>query len=542
MSARLVDATGLPITRGDVQRSRMRALIGGNGSSPYDATDYQSPEMAGWNPWLGSPDVETNPYRDRAVARIRDVVRNDGWAAGAISRITDATVGADFRLSARPDYRALRRAYGESFDATWAKEYGEAREAAWRSWAYCPGRWSDTTRRWTVPQLLRLAFRHYLVEGECLAVLPWRPGNIGYGRARYATTVQLIDPDRLSNPQLRPDTLTVRGGVEIDDDGAPVAYHIRQAHQQDWFAAGKTVVWDRIARETAWGRPMTVHHFDPDRAGQHRPVGGILTPVLARLKMLAQYDRVELQAAIVNAIFGAYIESPFDPDDVQASLDGGDELSRYQQDRLDFHKDRRLTAGNVRLATLYPGEKISTIANSRPSSAFDAFEGAALRNLSSAIGISFSSLSGDFRGSSYSSERQALLNEWRTITRRRLDFGAGFCGRIADAQHEEAFERGELPLPAGAPDYAEARAEYNRGFWIGPGRGWVDPTKEPEGARLKIASGLSTLEHEAAESSGMDWEEILDQRQLEQQAAEARGLDLDMQVGGSPPAPEKEDA
>ncbi|MBX6382089.1 MAG: phage portal protein [Microbispora sp.] len=533
---KLIDQYGRAITRGEVHRARVKALVGGNSSSPFDAADYNSPEMAGWNPWLGSPDVETNPYRDRAVARIRDLVRNDGWAAGAVTRITDATVGADFRLSARPDYRALARKYGPAFDAVWAKEYADAREASWRAWAYDPGRWCDTTRRWTVPQIIRLAFRHYLVEGEALAVLPWRPERVGYGRARYATTVQLVDPDRLSNPQLRPDSLTMRGGVEIDADGAPIAYHIRQAHQQDWFAAGQSVTWDRIPRETDWGRPMVVHHFDPERAGQHRPVGGIFTPVLARLRMLAQYDRVELQAAIVNAIFGAYIESPFDPDDVQKGLAGDDELSAYQQMRAEFHQDRRLMAGNVRLATLFPGEKISTISASRPVSAFDAFEGAVLRNFAAAIGVSYETVAGDYRGSTYSSARQALLIEWRTVTRRRLDFAAGFCSIIADAQHEEAFELGELPLPRNAPDYAEARAEYNRCEWIGPGRGWVDPKAEVEGARLRIASGLSTLEHEAAENAGADLEELLDQRAYEEQMVRERGLTLDLQVGGSKPA------
>lgn len=536
--AKLLDATGRAIPRGEIHRSRMRGLIGNGPSSPYDAGDYQSAEMAGWNPWLGSPDVETNPYRDRSVARIRDLVRNDGWASGAVARITDATVGADFRLSAKPDYRALARRYGPAFDATWAKEYADAREASWRTWAYCPARWCDTTRRWTVPQAFRLAFRHYLVEGEALAVLPWRPDRVGYGRARYATTLQLVDPDRLSNPQLRPDTMYMRGGVEIDADGAPIAYHIRQAHQGDWFAAGKTVIWDRVARYTDWGRPMTVHHFDPERAGQHRPVGGIFTPVLARLRMLARYDQVELQAAIVNAIFGAYIESPFDPDDVQAGLSSGEEMSQYQSDRAAFHADRRLSAGNVRLATLFPGEKINTISSTRPASAFDAFESAVLRNFAAAIGTSYETVSGDYRGASYSSARQALLTEWRTVARRRADFGAGFCGPVADAQHEEAFEAGELPLPAGAPDYAEARAEYNRGSWIGPGRGWIDPTREPEGSRLKIASGLSTLEQETADGGGLDWEEVLDQRQLEEAAVSARGLTLDMQIGGSKPAEE----
>jgi lambda family phage portal protein len=522
----ILDQFGRPFPKAAApQRRPLASLIGSNGE-PWDAASYNSAEMAGWQPYLGSPDTETTPYRDRTVARIRDLVRNDGWAAGAVTRITDAVVGADLRLSARPDYRALTRQFGGAFDAVWAKEFAAAAEGAWRSWGYDPARYCDTTRRLSVAQMFRLAFRHYLIEGEAVAVLPWRPNRMGYGRARYATTMQLVDPDRLSNPSLRPDTQFMRGGVEIDADGAPMAYHFREAHQQDWFSAGKATTWERIDRETSWGRPLVIHHFDADRAGQHRPAGGIFMPVLARIRMLAQYDRVELQAAVVNAIFGAYVQSPYDPDDVQAGM-SGDEISPYQQGRADFHADRRLSAGNVRIASLYPGEEIKTISATRPVSAFAAFEAAILRNLAAATGTSYELLSQDYTSATYSSARQSMLEGWRTMGRRRADFGAGFASPVYVALQEEAFERGHLPLPKGAPDFAEARAEFTRCAWIGPGRGWIDPTKEPEGSKIKISAGLSTLERECAENDGLEWEEVLDQLALEKAAIDERGLTLE---------------
>lgn len=363
------------------------------------------------------------------------------------------------------------------------------------------------------------------------------PERVGYGCARYATVMHLVDPDRLSNPQNVMDTLRLRGGVELDEAAlAPVAYHIRQAHEADWWAAGRAVTWQRMPRETYWGRPAFVHHYDADRAGDHRPVGGIFTPVLARMRMLAQYDRLEVQAAVINAIFGAYIESPFDADDVQKALaedDGeGESISAYQRMRSEFHADNRLSAGSVRLAKLFPGEKVSTITSSRPAGAFDMFEAAMLRNLATATGSSFETVSANFRGSTYSSARQALLEAWRTLIRRRTDFGRGWASPHYVALLEELMDAGYVPLPASAPDFPEARAEYARCRWIGPGRGWVDPTKEPEGSRLKISSGLSTLEKEAAENDGLDWEEVLDQLQLEQQGAKERGLALTFTVTG----------
>jgi lambda family phage portal protein len=521
----ILDGNGRPVQRGDIARVRARALLSG-GVTPYDAADQQAPEMAGWMPWLGSPDTETTPYRDQSVARIRDLVRNDGWAAGAVARLTDSTIGADFRLSAQPDYRALSRRFGAKFDAAWAKEFSEAAEAGWRSWAYDPLKWCDTARAMTVPQMFRLAFRHYIVEGEALAVLPWRPDRRGYGRARYATTLQVIDPDRLSNPSMAMDQRLLRGGQELDEDGVVVAYHIRKAHINDWFNAGESVTWERVERETEWGRPQVVHHFDAERAGQHRPIGGMFVPVLARMRMLSQYDRVELQAAIINSIFGAYIESPFDAADIEQSLQDDSQLSQYQRLRSEFHQDRRLMAGNVRLATLFPGEKINTITASRPAAAFEAFEGAILRNLATSLGMSFETVSGDYRGSSYSSARQALIGEWRTVARRRVDFGAGVCNPVYVALLEEMIDRRDVPLPAGAPDFAEIRAELARCRWIGPGRGYIDITKETDGMRMQIASGMTTLENACESVGGSDWIENLEQLALEKAERERLGLDL----------------
>lgn len=515
------------------RRPQPVGLVSG-GRTPYDAADFASPEMTGWQPWLGSPDTETTPYRDTAVARVRDLVRNDGWASGTVTRTMDAVVGADFRLAALPDYRALAWRFGGAFDAQWAKEFRAAAEAGWRGWAYDPARYCDVERKHTMPQKFRLGFRHYLIEGETVGVIPWRPDRVAYGRARYATTVQLVDPDRLSNPQLRMDTLDMRGGVELDGDGVAIAYHFRKAHLNDWWAGGKQVDWERIPRETEWGRPMVVHHYDSERAGDHRPVGGIFTSVLARMRMLAQYDRVELQAAIVNAIFGAYIESPFDAASIQAAMDDSDEglLNNYQHLRQEFHADRRLMAGNVRMPTLFPGEKITTVSASRPAGVFDMFEAAMLRNLATATGMPYETVSANYRGSNYSSARQSLLEAWRTLTRRRMDFGTGFCSPIYCALLEEMIDRGEVPLPNGAPDFAEARGEYARCRWIGPGRGWIDPVAEVQGARDKIAAGLSTMQAEVMENGGEDWEEILDQRALEEAVAREKGVTLTMAVTG----------
>ncbi|WP_295541065.1 phage portal protein [uncultured Pseudacidovorax sp.] len=515
---KILDAHGMPMAP-----SRASMLAGG-GRTPYDAADIYDQHMAEWRPYLWSPDGELNIFRDRIVSRVRDLVRNDGWASGAVTRILDNSIGANFRPISKPDYRALAAYTGNTaFDATWAEEYGNVVDAHYRLWAEDAGRYSDAMRKMTVPQMLRLGFRHKIVDGDALAQLLWLPQRVGRGRAIYATAVQIVDPDRLSNPQMRFDIINVRGGVEIDEYGAAVAYHIRQAHAGDWFNAEKANTWARIERETDWGRPIIVHDYDLDRAQQHRGGTGVLGPVVHRLKALIKYDGAELDAAILNAIFAAYVESPNDPELVESAL-GNTELSAYQRERAAYHDQKRLSLGGARMPILFPGEKIQAVTAARPTSNFADFEKAVLRNFASAAGLSAQQVSQDWSDVNYSSARGALLEAWKTLDRRRTEFAIGFANPIRGAWLEEAHEIAELPLPKGAPSFMECRTAYMRATWLGPGRGWIDPVAEREGSVLGMEAGLSTLEMECADQD-LDWEENLDQRARELAAFKKRGLE-----------------
>jgi lambda family phage portal protein len=515
----ILGANGLPLQR------KTSALSGGS-NTPYDAADNSGQHMADWQPYLWSADGEVNMYRDRIVSRVRDVVRNDGWASGAVTRILDNVIGANFRPISKPDYRSLAAVTGiKGFDATWASEFGKAVDAHWRAWANDTSRYCDTQRNMTVSQMMRLAFRHKIIDGDALAMVNWIPERVGAGRARYATAIQIVDPDRLSNPNLHFDQNTMRGGVVIDGHGAATGYYIRRAHQGDWFSAGESVHWDLIQRETDWGRPIIVHDFDHDRAGQHRGGAGIFAPVLQRLKMLIKYDGVELDAAIINSIFGAYIESPYDPAMVEEALGhNGSELNDYQQGRADFHDQRKIKLGESRMPILFPGEKINAVASERPNSNFADFEGAMLRNFASAVGLSAQQVSNNWADVNYSSARGAAQEAWKTLNVRRINFAHGFAAPIRGAFLEESFEVDNLPLPAGAPSFMEYRTAYGKCLWMGPGRGLVDTVKERAGSILGMDGGFTTLERESAESDGEDWEENLDQRQIEVKAFKDRGL------------------
>jgi len=528
----ILDASGKPMSMPTPARARASGAPGylnlPSGSNfAYEASNIASQEMGNWQPWIRSPDSEINPFRDRMVARTRDQVRNDGWSTGGVTRILDNVVGTHLRLSASPDYRALKARFGKAFDATWAMEFQRAAEALWRGYSESLGRWNDVERALTTGQQFRLAMRHKLIDGEALALAYWMPERVGAGGADYATCIRLIDPDRLSNPFQGPDTKNMRGGIEIDEEtGERLAAHIRRAQQNDWYLSVEANTWERVPFEDDDGFTRVIHDFDRDRAGQHRGISAF-SPILSHARMLARYYGLELQQASLAAALGTYVTSPYDPALVQEALGADDaaaqELNAYQQMRAEWSQERPAYFNGVKVPTLAPGESIESVASPHPHTGFADFAHEMLGLYSAATGLSREQITQDWSRTNYSSARAALMESWKTLMRRRGEFTTNFATPNYALWLREAMENGELPLPAGAPSFVEAATAYSRCRWLGPARGWIDPVKEPAGSVLRMEAGLATLESEGAEQ-GVDWEEVADQRQIEQKAYEERGL------------------
>lgn len=83
------------------------------------------------------------------------------------------------------------------------------------------------------------------------------------------------------------------------------------------------------------------------------------------------------------------------------------------------------------------------------------------------------------------------------------------------------------------PEFAECRTAFARAKWMGPGKGYVDPTKEKEGAIMGMDAGLSTLEDECADLAGADWREVLDRRAVEIKKYRDLGIPLPAWAAGT---------
>src|SRR5262249_1768810 len=147
-------------------------------------------------------------------------------------------------------------------------------EAKWRAWAETTD--CDAAGQLNFYQLTGQVFRGGMLNGEALALALWLPG-----RGKYATKLQIIEADRLSTPWGQIDRPTMRGGVEIDQYGRPLAYNVLKTHPGDIYLGfmPNAFQWERIPAETPWGRKRVIHVHDKERTGQNRGKP-ILTPVL----------------------------------------------------------------------------------------------------------------------------------------------------------------------------------------------------------------------------------------------------------------------
>nr|WP_246733935.1 phage portal protein [Oharaeibacter diazotrophicus] len=454
--------------------------------------------MAGWYPPLWSPDAAWLPERNLSIARIRDMVRSEGWAQAVCDRFVDLSVGSTFRLSSKPNARLL----GIDVDA--ARDLGQRIEERWRVYAEDPTFRCDAQRRLKFVAYMGLSARHLVRDGEATTLLRWMPRR-GWA---YATAFQAIDPDRLSTPAGMMDGDRLRGGVELDADGAPIAYHFRRRHPHDVGVASDPFAWDRVERwdmVAGWERPKVLHVYEMLSAEQTRGVSKLVAG-LVKSRLLSRYSESEVKAAALNgSIVGAFY-TELGPEFASEVLGGGAggrgvDWDGWATSRARYYDGRR-TMSDARFITAFPTDKLEMNVNPRNVVGYPAFQAAFLQNFAASLGISYEQLSMDWSKTNYSSARAALNEVWRTITRFRSLLADGLAQPIFTAWLEDAIDIGDIELPPGAPSFYDAPYAYTQAEWIGPPRGYVDPVKEAQAARERIAAKISTLEREIAEQGG----------------------------------------
>ncbi|HXS98627.1 MAG TPA: phage portal protein [Candidatus Limnocylindrales bacterium] len=475
-----------------------RAAAGWYGDAAHMGASVTSRELAGWNPVSGSGDSDLLGDRTVLVPRARDLDRNHGIAQSARQTKSDNIVGLGFRLSPTPDYRALGKT------KEWAIEFAQVVRSYWREFSETTN--CDAAGTHNFLGLTRQVFNGCMLNGDAVALAMWLPS----GSSRFATKLQVMESDRLSTPIGRIDGSHMRGGIEIDDLGKPTKYWIRKTHPGDAYIGilPDAMQWEPVPAETPWGRKRVIHVADLDRAGQHRGKPD-LSAVLAQFKMLDHYQRTTVQAAVVQAMIAAFIETPMDSTAL-AQLFGGDINSEEFKTYLTRKNEYRVKLQGGAVVPMFPGDKMTAFTPSQPTGVYGPFVENVLRHISAGLDVPLELLLKDFSKINYSGARSMLLEAWRFFVGRRKWLTDFWATPVYELFLEEIVNAGLVE----APDFYEHRFAYSCCKWIGSGKGWVDPQKEAQAAETRMRNYLTTLEDECAEQ-GRDWEEVLEQRAAE---------------------------
>lgn len=492
------------------------------GGRAYDAGRYDIPQLDSWQPGISHPDNEINPSRDAIVARARDLARNNPNVSGAVNRLVEMVVGPNIMYVPQPNIDVM----GKSDD--WEDEWVTNVEAWFDFWAEDDRMLCDVNRQMQFGAMVALAYRHWVIDGEACAVIKMLDRG-----GMFQTAVQLIDPDRLSNPMGTPDGAVppngkgrVYGGVEVNSSGAPIAYHIRVRHPDDQnFFANDGYRWERVARYGPTGRPQFIHAFRADRAEQRRGVSRI-SALIKLSKISEKLTGATLDTAILANFLAVGITSEYPTAEVAQALaptaDGVDGWTLEKQ--IEYRANNRIRMKGPQVNHYLPGEKPEVLSSNHPNDNYVEFSHDLKREGASALGLSYAQYNQDYADINYSSGRLQGNEVWRAQLHERRLFTQMFCTPISGAFMEEGVLLGKIKAPGGWQGFYKWRGALVQAEWMGPGRGTGNPMQEANANDIDTNANRTNLILTCAEQ-GLKWRKVLKGSRKVKNAVKSLGLD-----------------
>ena len=477
-----------------------------SGYSNYGASLHKK-SMRGWMWHGGSPkeDIEDNlrVLRERS----RDAYMGVPLATGAIKTMRTNVVCGGLTPTPQIDnaFLGISDEEAQKINEQIAREF-----ALWANKPTC-----DADRIDNFYMLQQLAFTGFLLNGDSWAVLQNKktPG------VPYDLRVRIIEADRICSPAfmdiLSPTDINehhvekIVQGVETDADGMVIAYWVCDRHPlASTSVTGLTAShWTRVeAYGKKTGRQNVLCLMQRERAGQLRGVP-LLAPVLESLKQLGRFTDAELTAAVISAMFTVFIKKSDQSDEVPF----GEMLPPDVQ--VDTPDKTSVELAPGAFIDLNPGEEVQFADPKHPTTGFEAFMNAIVKQMAAALEIPSEVLYKQF-STSYSAARGALNEFWRTTGMPRDWFADSFCQPVYEAWFREAVCKGRIKAPGFLTNPAVAAAYMNCN-WNGPARTNLNPKDEAEAAQMRVNSGFSTAAQETAQMTGGSYEANMRQRKAE---------------------------
>lgn len=307
--------------------------------------------------------------------------------------------------------------------------------------------------------------------------------------------VQLINVDRLD--EQKHDDVKFFRGVELGSDGKVAAYWILKAGAVGTAPTAE----ERSTRVTVDKVGYLYVEDDIDQILGSSWFGAALLTMGDR----RSYEYSELVAAEMASCFvGAYKAASGQQIGLPGAAESG-ELTDAEGNPV-----TALQAGMM--LRLGKEDAFEIVGSNRPNNSAEGFLSHLVRSEAVSMpGVKSSTLTGDYRNSSFSSERSADNDVWPEIEEVQDWFAAGFCQVVFEEVITTAVLAGKFDQVPGfsAQDFTARKREYLAVHWQGPVPRSINPKDDADAARERVKNTNSTPQIESAKE-GRDWRENID--------------------------------
>ena len=438
-------------------------------------------------------------------------------ARGIINRLVDTVINTGLSLESTPVSSILGLSQEQR------KEISNHIEDRFNLWANSKN--CDLAKENTLGQIERILYRNELVKGDYFAALPFSNDPT----LTNPLQIKIIKPELVSTPfdsDIR-NAIDRKGhyivdGVEFDKNDEEVAIYVKTRKPNitnfDIYAGlynnmasiGNTnnFKWIKFPKYgPVSGRQILIHGKVQEFGNEPRGIPA-LAHVAHELEKITDYSLLELMAAVANATTAMIVEpgenapatNPFPgntfvpPSLIQTAEGWEAEDSTNDAGYTNLGKTVLQNTGGLLVSSLKAGEKLKSHDTKRPNVNFNEFVDSITKYLSASLGMPIEVLNMTF-GKNFSASRASLKLYWQSVYTRRDDFISDFKTPVFNSWLLGEVGTGNMILK-GFEDPL-FRAAWQSAQWIGVPSPSIDPKKEEDAARIRVAEGFTTREHEA---------------------------------------------
>lgn len=430
-----------------------------------------------------------------AIARrLSRMTMNESPIAQAIvNTVNTLTVGHGLEPESQPIWDLIPGAkeWTDDQKTDWMKQT-ESRYQLWgkrKSISY-----DESMNRFEQEQYI---FEKLLIDGEYFEVYRYSANT-----KRNPMTIQIIRPEDVRNPigSVVGKNNFEENGIEYDSRGAAVAYHIYDHVTQ------KTV---RVLKMGTRSGRVFVNHV---KLGGNRRGVGIIANMITELMKLGDYEVLELQAAVVNALYAVWVETPAGEDGlptISTGIGSDAQQSTTEITFEDWDRDRanlNYKEGGLQIDNLPGGYKIQSHDTKRPNVNFGNFSDQVIKNLSASINMPVSVLMKQFQNN-YSASRGELILAWYEIEKYR--FNQSLTNDLVYKMWMWGEVVAERIIAPGFTDSENISDAWTNAKWIGNQRPDIDPLRSVKAHIEEQKMAYRTGKQITAERGGGDYDENL---------------------------------